>query len=142
VTPEQVATQYGWKTADPPVGATRLLAQERVVKTPVMKRPGGLWPTIVRVKTVPITVSQVGLALPMARRKWTAWRYQRTHRRTLLLTVQNSSGRKYDCRGGRPERRRDRTVPACQPASAGINDSASAHPRPSTTRRTLIEQRC
>ncbi|MBC7549111.1 MAG: efflux RND transporter permease subunit [Polaromonas sp.] len=88
VTPEQVASAVRLENQDLPVGATRSLAQERVVKIDArMKRPEDFGQLIVTRKNgVPITVSQVARIADGAQEADSLALYN--GQRTLLLTVQ------------------------------------------------------
>ena len=88
VTPEQVANAVRLENQDFPVGATRSLAQERVVKIDArMKRPEDFGQIIVTRKNgVPITVSQVARIADGAQEIDSLALYN--GQRTLLLTVQ------------------------------------------------------
>ena len=88
VTPEQVANAVRLENQDLPVGATRSLTQERVVKIDArMKRPEDFGQLIVARKNgVPITVSQVARIADGAQEVDSLALYN--GQRTLLLTVQ------------------------------------------------------
>lgn len=88
VSPEQVASAVRLENQDLPVGATRSLAQERVVKIDArMKRPEDFGQLIVARKNgVPITVSQVARVADGAQEVDSLALYN--GQRTLLLTVQ------------------------------------------------------
>ena len=88
VTPEQVANAVRLENQDLPVGATRSLAQERVVKIDArVKRPENFGQLIVARKNgVPITVSQVARIADGAQEVDSLALYN--GQRTLLLTVQ------------------------------------------------------
>ena len=88
VTPEQVVSAVRLENQDLPVGATRSLTQERVVKIDArMKRPEDFGQLIVARKNgVPITVSQVARIADGAQEVDSLALYN--GQRTLLLTVQ------------------------------------------------------
>ena len=88
VTPEQVASAVRLENQDLPVGATRSLTQERVVKIDArMKRPEDFGQLIVARKNgVPVTVSQVARVADGAQEVDSLALYN--GQRTLLLTVQ------------------------------------------------------